>query len=80
MGRSAGHDVEYVAVLALAYAGDGRRAEALTDDLGKQYPEDTIVRFNYLPTLRRRLAVNRGNSAEAIECLRAGPPYEIQPL
>ena len=77
MGRSAGRDVQYGAALALAYAGDDGRAQALTDDLGKRFPEDTIVQFNYLPTLRAKLAVSKGNASEAIESLRAATPYEL---
>jgi eukaryotic-like serine/threonine-protein kinase len=59
--RSTGRDAQYGAALALAYTGDDKRAQELTDDLGKRFPEDTIVQFNYLPTLRAKLAVNRGN-------------------
>jgi eukaryotic-like serine/threonine-protein kinase len=77
MGRSAGRDVQYGAGLAMAYAGDDKRAQALTDDLGKRFPEDTIVQFNYLPTLRAKLAVSRGNTSEAIESLRMATPYEL---
>ena len=70
MERSAGRDVEYCVALGLAYAQDSGRAQALTDDLGKRFPEDTIVRFNYLPTLRAKLALSPGNTSEAIESLR----------
>ncbi len=76
-GRSAGRDVQYGSALAFAYAGDGGRAQALADDLGKRFPEDTIVQFNYLPTLRAKLAVNRGKSTEALESLRTAAPYEL---
>ena len=55
MGRSTGRDVQYGAALALAFAGDNGRAQTLMDDLGKRFPEDTIVQFNYLPTLRAKL-------------------------
>ncbi len=77
IARSPRRDVQYGAALALAYAGDGGRAQALTDDLGKRFPEDTVVQFNYLPTLRAKLAVSRGNASEAIERLRAAAPYEL---
>jgi len=77
MGRSAGRDMQFGSALALAYAGDDGRAQALTDNLGKRFPEDTIVQFNYLPTLRAKSAVNRGNTSEAIETLRAASPYEL---
>jgi serine/threonine protein kinase/Tfp pilus assembly protein PilF len=77
MGRSAGRDVQYGSALALAYAGDDGRAQALTDDLGKRFPEDTIVQANYLPSLRAKLAASRGNTSGAIESLRAAMPYEL---
>ncbi len=77
MERSAGHDVRYGAGLALAYAGDAARAQVLADDLGKRFPEDTIVQFNYLPTLRAKIAVSKGNAPEAIESLKAAAPYEL---
>ena len=77
LGRTAGRDVQYAAALALAYAGDDVRAQALTDDLSKRFPEATIVQFNYLPTLRAKLAVSRGNASEAIESLRAATSYEL---
>ncbi|MGA8618169.1 MAG: protein kinase [Candidatus Sulfotelmatobacter sp.] len=75
--RSAGRDVQYGAALALAYVGDDGQAQMLTDDLGKRFPEDTIVQFNYLPTLRAKLAVSRGNTSEVIESLRAAASYEL---
>ena len=42
LSRSAGRDVLYLAALALAYSREDARAQALTDDLGKRFPEDTI--------------------------------------
>jgi DNA-binding winged helix-turn-helix (wHTH) protein/tetratricopeptide (TPR) repeat protein len=77
MGRLASRDVQYGAALALAYAGDEVRAQALTNDLAKRFPEDTLVQVNFLPTLRAKLAVNRGTASEAIESLRAATPYEL---
>jgi len=77
MEYSAGVDVQYGSALALAYAGDTGRAQDLTDGLDKRFPEATIVQFNYLPTLRARLAVNRGNASDALETLRAAVPYEL---
>jgi eukaryotic-like serine/threonine-protein kinase len=77
MQRSAGRDVQYGAALAFAYAGEDARAQALTGDLGKRFPEDTSAQSNFLPTLRAKLAVSRGNASEAIESLRAATPYEL---
>jgi serine/threonine protein kinase/tetratricopeptide (TPR) repeat protein len=74
---SNGRDAEYPAALALAVAGDSSRAQGLADDLERRFPEDTIVRFAYLPTLRAQLALDRGETWKAIEFL--GPPatYEL---
>ncbi|HKW24206.1 MAG TPA: protein kinase [Terriglobales bacterium] len=75
--QSTGVDVQYGSGLALAYAGDSRRAQELTEGLDKRFPEATIVRFNYLPTLRARLALNRGHASNALETLRVALPYEL---
>ncbi len=75
--RSTGRDVQYGSALTLAYAGENGRAQALTGDLDKRFPEATIVQFNYLPTLRAKLALCRGSAAEAIKSLRVATPYEL---
>jgi hypothetical protein len=70
-------EVEYGAALAFALSGDSSRAPMLADDLERRFPEDTVVRFSYLPVLRARIALNRGDSARAIEILQAVTPYEL---
>src|SRR6266404_4368883 len=78
LAQSNGRDAQYVAAFALALSGDSARARALADDLEKRFPEDTIVRFNYLPTLRAQLALNSPKgAAKAIETLAAATPYEL---
>jgi len=74
---SAGIDVQYASALALAFSGDTKRVQDLAEALEKRFPEATSVRFNYLPTLRARLALNRGNISKALEGLRAATPYEL---
>jgi hypothetical protein len=49
----------------------------LADDLAKRFSEDTIVRFNYLPTLRAKLALGHSDSQKALEILKAAAPYEL---
>ncbi len=77
MSHPAGHDLQYASALSWAYIGDDERAQKLTDDLGQRFPEATVVQFNYLPTLRAKLAVSKGNVSEALETLRAALPYEL---
>ncbi len=50
-------EVEYGSALALAISGDLPHAGAIVNDLEKRFPEDTSVRFSYLPTLRGLLAI-----------------------
>ncbi len=69
--------VEYGAAFALAQSGDSSRAQKLAADLERRFPEDTGVRFSYLPTLRARLALNQGEPAKAIELLQIAAPYEL---
>jgi serine/threonine protein kinase/tetratricopeptide (TPR) repeat protein len=78
LARMNGRDAQYAAALALALVGDSTRSKSLTDDLDKRFPEDTIVRFNYLPTLRAQLALAvPGNGGKAVEALAAASPYEL---
>jgi eukaryotic-like serine/threonine-protein kinase len=78
LALSNGRDAQYVAALALALNGDEEGARALLQDLEKRFPEDTIVRFNYVPTLRAQLALIDPNGAvKAIEALTVASPYEL---
>ena len=74
---STGLDAQYRAALALAFEGDTSRSETLGDELGKLFPEDTSVQYNYLPTLHAQLAISRNDPAKAIETLQATAPYEL---
>lgn len=74
---STGRDAEYGVALALAYSARDSQARALADDLGKKFPEDTIVQFNYLPTLRAKLALDHSNPRLALDVLEASTPFEL---
>ena len=74
---SNGRDAEYGAAFALALSGDSTQAKALADDLEKRFPEDTSVRFHYVPAVRALLALDHHDPAKAIEYLQANVPYEL---
>jgi eukaryotic-like serine/threonine-protein kinase len=76
-GRPNGVDLDYGVALALVYAGDASRAQALANGLAKRHPEDTGVQFNYLPTLRAKLALLHSNPQQAIDMLAVAAPYEL---
>jgi tetratricopeptide (TPR) repeat protein len=70
-------DVQYGVAFALAVSGDSTRSQQLTDDLERRFPEDTAVRFSYLPTLRARLALDRGAPEAALDALRPAVANEL---
>ena len=73
-GVSMGRGTRYAAALSFALAGDSLRAQLLADDLARRYPDDTIVNFNYLPTIRAQIALDRKDPARAIELLQSADP------
>jgi eukaryotic-like serine/threonine-protein kinase len=77
LDHSNNREVQFGAALALAISGDGARAQILADDLEKRFPKDTVVRFGYLPVIRARIALNKGDPAKAIELLQTTGPYEL---
>jgi DNA-binding winged helix-turn-helix (wHTH) protein/tetratricopeptide (TPR) repeat protein len=70
-------EVNYGAALALALSDDLTQAEKLANDMEKSYPEDTSVRFSYLPVIRAVVAMQHGGSSKAIDALQASAPYEM---
>ena len=74
---SRSRDVEYAAGLALAFSGDPSRSDALAGDLEKRLPEDTFVKFTYIPVLRALGALGRGKTAVSVEHLQIALRHEL---
>ena len=70
-------EVKYGAALVLAMSGGVSQAQSLANDLERDFPEDTSVRFNYLPAVYATLALERGDPSRAIELLQVAIPYEL---
>jgi tetratricopeptide (TPR) repeat protein len=77
LALSNGRDTEALAAIALGLAGDSAHATRLADDLEKRFPENTIVQFNYLPTIHAAATLHNGDASKAIETLVAATPYEL---
>jgi predicted Zn-dependent protease len=69
--------VEGLSAIALALAGDSEHAKRLAADLGRRFPENTIVQFTYLPTIHAAVLLRSGDPEKAIETLAAASPYEF---
>jgi eukaryotic-like serine/threonine-protein kinase len=77
LGLTRNRGVDYGAAVALALAGDSAQAQELAERLQRDFPEDTSVRFSYVPVIRAILALNRNQPAAAIEALQIAVPYEM---
>jgi len=75
--RSDSRDLQYATGLVLALVGDTEKSQSIAENLAKSFPEDTAVRFNYLPTLQAQLALNRGDTAGAVESLQMTSSREL---
>ena len=74
---SSGRDAEYGAAVALALSGDSSRSQGFADDLERRFPEDTSVKFSYLPVVRALVALNHTNPTRAVAHLEVAAPYEL---
>jgi predicted Zn-dependent protease len=70
-------DTKSGAALALAMAGEDARAQQLAEGLENEFPDDTAVRFYFVPTIRAVLALARGHPEHALDELQAAMPYEL---
>ena len=77
LALSNSRDVEYAAAFAFGLTSDSSRALELANDLQNRFPEDTSVRYNYLPALRGVIALQRGDAASAIEQSLVPYPHEL---
>jgi eukaryotic-like serine/threonine-protein kinase len=62
---------------ALAMTGDVSHAQAIADDLGRRFPDDTILHQVTIPCVRALIELERNAPAKAIEALQAATPYEL---
>jgi DNA-binding winged helix-turn-helix (wHTH) protein/tetratricopeptide (TPR) repeat protein len=77
LGLAKNREVEYGAAVAVALAGDSKQAQALASELESAYPEDTSVRFSYLPVIHAIVDLNHHNPTAAISALEIATPYEL---
>ena len=74
---SRGLDVMYGSACALALSGELVETQKLVDEIVKRFPEDTNAQYYELPVLRALIALDRGNSAKALEALEAARPFDL---
>jgi tetratricopeptide (TPR) repeat protein len=76
-----GWDVQSLAALTFARAGDRKHAEALADQLTKDNSANTVLSVYWLPAVRAAIELNFGHADAAIETLRTSSDYDLaEPL
>lgn len=69
-------DTRYGAALALALAGAFERANAIALQLNNDFPDDTLVQSEYMPSILGAVALKQKDPALAIRALEPAAPYE----
>jgi tetratricopeptide (TPR) repeat protein len=77
LALSQGRNVKVLAALTLARIGNQPRAKELVGELGKNYPLDAMLTLYWLPTINAAIALDTGNSSQAIVNLKAAAPHEL---
>jgi ATP/maltotriose-dependent transcriptional regulator MalT len=61
----------------LASAGDLGRARGLSDELQKQFPDNTLLNRYWEPVVRAYIEIRAGQPARAVKLLEAAAPYDL---
>jgi DNA-binding winged helix-turn-helix (wHTH) protein/tetratricopeptide (TPR) repeat protein len=72
-----GRDVKLISGLAFARAGNAARALELAEELGRDFPQDTLAQQYWLPSIRGAVALAQGNGAAALQALEPTLPIEF---
>ena len=76
MALAPGRDVQVIAALAEARAGNPNKAQQYVEELKKSNPSNTVLKLYWFPTVEAAIEIARGNAAQAIDSLQAAEPYE----
>jgi eukaryotic-like serine/threonine-protein kinase len=74
---SGGTGGQYLAVMALALVGDGRRAEAIAAEWRKDSPVDEMVNLYGMATVRAAVQLSQNNPARAVRDLEVTSRYDL---
>ena len=75
--QNPGRDARMWTALALARAGYMQEAQALVDELNRDFPLDTLMQNEALPSIRAAMHLNNDKPLQALEVLNVVVPYEL---
>jgi predicted Zn-dependent protease len=70
-------NVQILAAVVLARAGEPAKAEALADDLANRFPLNTMLNVYWLPVIRAAIALARNDPSKAVERLKPAAAYDF---
>ena len=70
-------DVQAIAALAMARAGDTAAAEKLAAELDQKFPLDTLVQRYWLPTIGAAVALHHKNPSRGVELLKVATTIDL---
>ena len=77
LSLSSSRDLQLVAALVLAIAGDTARAQTMAEDAAKRAPTATLTRGYWLPAIRGTIELHRNNPGKALGFLQTTSAYEF---
>jgi hypothetical protein len=77
LAPSRGRDVQLLAALALAQAGEIRQSQLLAQKLVAAFPLSTPLQSYWLPLIRAKIELAHGNADAALKLLETASPYEF---
>ncbi len=72
-----GRDLRLLEAMCFARSGEIEKAQRLSESVGQEFPQDTMVQRYYLPVIRAAIQLQQNHPAGAIEALRAAAKYEL---
>ncbi|MGH9539383.1 MAG: protein kinase domain-containing protein [Terriglobales bacterium] len=72
-----GRDVQLLAALTEARAGNIKAAEKFVQQLEANDPSNTVLKVYWLPAVKAAIEIARGNSGQGLNLLQASAPYEM---
>ena len=70
-------NVMAVAATAYAQSGNLRQAQALAEELGRDYPDHTLLHLAWLPAIGATIEIKQNNPSRAIETLQKATSVEL---
>lgn len=80
LASNADRDIQAMAALVLARAGDVNKAEALAGDLNRQHPLDSWLNLHELPAIRAAIELQKNNPGGALDQLHTPPEFDLADL